>query len=442
MINNMKKVFPWIVSMWLLIMVSLAQAAWWEFGRQDNEPAITDLKLNSVDVVWAEDKVTLSPEDLVQGEIIIRGQADIRKGIIGLVEISLDDGKSWSKAELGERGLFSYEFRPEIGRSYGFRIRAFSTTGVSTDEEDHSFTLSVTTLSNVDEVRRTFMALLHSYMDENRIEFMRYVSEDFEGDRMVLEDAISDDFRWLDQIRIQPYISRIVNFDQEYQVYFTFNRQVVSVADGRVLRDSAATTATFRREEGGFLLSRLAAPLIFGISNPAEIATSVTTESVGQNVITLDGDTGSASTQQQGQSVEESTVEEGSITLTANNYGEAYQSFSFADGGERFDENTPGSFEGDIAFPGFAVMLANGVGFQQIAGPLSAIDSVPENGYNTTAGEIFNVSAGDTYALQLFGSTPTYAAIEVLSITMEGATASASFVFRYKYQPNGSANLQ
>jgi hypothetical protein len=82
-------------------------AAWWEFGRESNEPSITDLRFNSVDAARLDDAMILGPEDLQNGVIVVRGQAQVGRGEIGLVEISLDGGKTWSPANLADRGLFT-----------------------------------------------------------------------------------------------------------------------------------------------------------------------------------------------------------------------------------------------------------------------------------------------------------------------------------------------
>lgn len=76
-----------------------------------------------------------------QGSVVIRGRAEIGKGSIGAVELTLDAGKTWVKAELGDRGLFTYELKPEMQREYQFAVRALTTTGAATDAEEHSFKL-------------------------------------------------------------------------------------------------------------------------------------------------------------------------------------------------------------------------------------------------------------------------------------------------------------
>ena len=170
-----------LVMLVLVVLAPAAHAAWWEFGRADGEPVITDLKFNRVDVVRAEDRVVLTREDLDSGVLTLRGRAEVKRGLIGLVEFSLDGGQKWAPAKLDERGAFTSEMRLDMDRDYDFRIRAITTTGAKTDEQDHSFLLKISASNPQDEVRRAFLQLLQAYMQENRSAFMRMVSNNFEG---------------------------------------------------------------------------------------------------------------------------------------------------------------------------------------------------------------------------------------------------------------------
>lgn len=429
-----------LASVWLLFVTLLlapaAQAAWWEFGRSDSEPVVTDLKFNRVDVARAEDKVVLTREDLDSGGITLRGRAEVRRGLIGLVELSLDGGQKWIKASLGERGAFTHEMRLDMEREYNFRIRAITTTGQKSDEEDHSFLLKITAANPQEEVRQAFLQLLQAYMQENRSAFMRLVSNDFEGNETALEDAITDDFRYLDNIRIEPQISRVAQFDKSYEVYFTFNRQVQSVRSGQTLRDSAASTVGFVREGDGFKLSRLAAPLIFGLSGASEIATSVTGQSVGTTIITLDPNTGTAATGTQGAlpGGSSASVETGSATLFASN--NPCTAFEF-DGGNTYPgQNCLGAFpEGDLRVESNLMFLQTGNQAQLLGSSFDTTNQAPASGYSSGP---FGISAGQVYAFQLLGGK--YAILGITSVTDLGG-ATFNIGIRYKYQPDGSRNF-
>lgn len=429
---------PFITFIIFVLVAPLASAAWWEFGRAEGEPAITELKFNRVDVFRAEDLVVLTREDLdAAGILILRGRAEVGRGLIGLVEVSLDGGETWKRATLGERGRFTFEFRPELEREYAFRIRAITTTGVKSDPEAHTFYLKVSAANAQEEVRQAFLALLRAYMDENRSAFMAGVSRDFEGNLSALEDAITDDFRYLDNIRIEPNISRVAQFDRTYEVYFTFNRRVQSARSGQILRDAAASVASFVREGEGFKLLRLAAPLIFGLSGASEIATSVTEQSVGKTVITLDGRTGEAGTAIQGTDVATaaSSVERGSAMLYASN--NPCTAFEF-DGGHTYPgQDCQGFFpDGDLRIEINQMWLQTGNLAQLLSGSFDATTQVPATGYT---GGPFHVSAGQVYAFHL-GVPNKYALLEISSVT-HVAPGAFQIGIRYKYQPNGTRNF-
>ena len=426
----------WLLSVLALLAAASVQAAWWEFGRADSEPTITDLKFNRADVLRAEDRVVLTREDLDNGVLTLRGRAEVRRGLIGLVEISLDGGQKWLKTTLGERGLFTHELRLDMERDYEFRVRAITTTGQKSDVEEHSFILRLSAANPQEEVRRAFMELLRAYMAEDRAGFMRLVSKDFEGNESALEDAISDDFRYLDNIRIEPQINRVAQFDKSYEVYFNFNRQVQSSRSGQILRDSAASVAGFVREGEGFKLSRLAAPLIFGLSGASEVATSVTGESVGRTVITLDPRTGNANTGTQGSlpGGSASNVETGSATLFASN--NPCTAFAF-DGGDTFPgQDCLGAFpDGDLRIEFNLMFLRAGNQAQLLGSSFDATTQAPSGGYG---GGPFGVVAGQVYAFQLMSGK--YAILEITSVSL-AAPFQNNIGIRFKYQPDGSRNF-
>lgn len=405
---------------------ALAQAAWYEFGRESGEPAISSLRFNSVDAARLDDTMVLGPEDLQNGVIVVRGQAEVGRGEIGLVEISLDSGKTWSPATLADRGLFTWEFRPEIGRNYPFRIRAVSTTGVSTGVEDHDFHVLVTSADGVTEAKATFRKLLEHYQSKDRTSFMKLVAESFEGDSSALDDALAGDFRWLDSIAIQANITRVVSNSGLFELYFTYNRQVRSTKSGQFFKDSAASVVGFRRGTGGMKLVRLSAPLIFGVSDTGHVATSVTGQSVGQNVLSVDPTSGNTGTQAQSNTATSSTVETGTRTLVG------MQSYNFDTDTISADAMPP--TQGDFMLEWTQMILRAGVLGQEIAGPFNSVTLAPATGYGT--GPLFNVAAGKVYAFQLPGSK--YAIIEIQSIN---PGVGSAMTFRFKYQPSGSRNF-
>jgi hypothetical protein len=436
--------------------VQSAIGAWWEFGRREGEPVITELRVNTVDATRLVDNVVLSREDLVSGVVTIRGRAEVRQGVIGLVEYSIDGGRTWRTATLGDRGMFVIELKPDVGRSYAVTVRAITTVGKQTDDADYSFKLEVGTGNTTEEVRSTFLRMLEAYRGKNRSEFMRYVSDDFEGIVSALDEAVSNDFRNFDNIRIEPNITRISPFGGGFEIYFTFNRQVYSTRNGRLLKDAAASTMMFRREAQGYRLTRLAAPLIFGVSNPTDVATSVTTQSVGQQVITVNPTTGAATTATQSAtaptgSSAASTLDTGTRTMTFSTTGPTFNfnSFEFANGGTVHSTGVTGNapaaylFQGDFAVGGTGnIHFKNTVQARTCGTTFAALLTAPTTGYAAGPTTIGPVAGGQCYAFTLVG--PKYGAIEIINFTTNcpAAACNSSVSFRYKYQNDGTTSLQ
>lgn len=453
--NAVKLLRAALIGCCALLAAVPALGQWYQFGRAEDEPRIAELKLNNIDATRFVDAVVMSREDLAAGKIVFRGRAEVGRGTIGIVEYSLDNGQSWNAAQVADRGLFSFELRPEFERAYRVIVRALTTAGRQSRDEDHSFRLQVTASDTAEEVRRTFLRMLEAYQNENLGEFMRHVSDFFQGNLPTLEDAVRSDFANFDNIRIQPNITRVTSGAGDYEVYFTFNRQVYATRSARLLRDQAASTMAFRRAEGGMKLVRLAAPLIFGVSNPADVATTVTAQSVGQQVITVNPTTGTAALATQtatppASSGIGSSVETGTATLpfsfTAGPVY-SYKSFAFLNADQFSETTVPSSyaFSGDFMVAGAGNLFVKG-GRSARTCPTSyaALTVAPTTGYTAGGGApIAGVAVGNCYVFQLVG--PRYAAIEVTSFTVVGCPAapcSNSFSFRYKYQTNGSTSLQ
>ncbi|MDZ4200582.1 MAG: hypothetical protein U1C96_00330 [Gallionella sp.] len=430
----------WFLMVCWMTALTPAHAAWWEFGRNENEPAISELKFNQVEAARVEDQMVIGRDELQGGSVTIRGRAEVRKGEIGLIELTFDGGQTWVPAIAGDRGFFTYEFRPEINREYLFNIRAITTSGQSTDLDEHAFKLVISPESAIDEVKKTFSRLLEAYQRENKSAFMALVSNDFEGDLSSLEDAITDDFRFLDNIRIEPNITRLAPFGKNYDLYFTFNRSVTASRTGQQLRDNAASTMSFQRTGEGFKLVSMAAPLIFGVSNTEDVATSVTEQSVGQNVLSVNSSSGQAQTATQGQTTTGAIVS--TATLTYDNTGLIgwyQQNFTF-DTESVDSQGVSGPTVptiGDFGFFGDNYHVIVSAAAQMVIMGNQRIEDVAEapaggyvSTYSTAPGLRLKVdTSARTFAFKLPGGA--YAVVEFVALS--GRTAT----FKYKYSPTG-----
>ncbi len=415
----------------LLVISQTASAQWWRFGADAGEPVFSDLLFNQVNALRVERSLQFSLDELDSGKVIVRGRAEVGQGAIGRVEASLDDGVSWVEVPVNDRGMFAFEFSPRVEDTHRFRIRALSTTGQVSNESDHAFEFRVVREDGRALARQAFEALLEHYMARNRSAFMDLVSRDFAGNLSALDSALSNDFRYFDGIRIRPTIQRMASLDNKWTIYFNFNRQLRSVRSGEVLRDQANTSVTLVREGEGFRLVELAAPLIFGVSDPENVATFVTGEAVGTEVIVVDRD-GNVSKAGQGQDTatepgQSSMIDEGAVTVAS------HQAFSLL---MRSIVSSMGAYsflpETNIIFVGDEVIesqILHGVT------SLAAVKSVPEVLGGKHEAEMEDLGIGKVYAFKLVDGT--YAVVRLSS----GPIPGGPWVFQYKRQRNGTPNF-
>lgn len=420
-----------ILTVLLLTLTQTAQAQWWRFGADAGQPVFSDLLFNNVSALRVDRNLQFSPEDLDQRKVAVRGRAEVGQGKIGRIEASLDDGANWTPIPVGERGLFAFEFVPEIEHAYRFKIRALSTTGQSSDEAEHAFEFKVVREDNRALAKAAFQQLLDRYMARDRSGFMSLVSREFVGNETALDSALGNDFRFFDSIRIEPTIQRMAANDNRWTIYFNFRRQVRSVRSGQMLQDQALTSVTLIRDGDGYKLQELAAPLIFGVSDPSNVATFVAGESVGSMVISVDED-GTVSRKRQGQDVTPTGGSGGAATVRSGNF-----SLNLSQGFSLFSYSTvptAGAFAFGLEQPGFSVefMLGSEVSECEDLGvnTLNAITSAPAVLANNCPMNANDV-VGKVLAVRL--SDGSYALVRGISQTPRN--------FEYKHQRNGSPNF-
>ncbi len=185
---------------------------------------------------------------------------------------------------------------PRFYRAAAFLLGLFFVSSISSAQ---FWSFSSDAVEERSEAGLVFEELIKRYATKDRSGFMQLVSRDFAGNMTALDSALSDDFRFLESIRIRPTIQRIVDYDGKCSIYFSFNRQVRSIRGGQIFQDQAVTSLTLIREVDGFKLYEMASPVIFGLSDSTSLATFVTNESVGKEVITVDRD-GNVEKRQQG----------------------------------------------------------------------------------------------------------------------------------------------
>lgn len=410
-----------------MLFSQFAAAQWWRFGADAGEPVFTDLLFNQVNALRVERSLQFSPGDLDGGKVIVRGRAEVAQGAIGRVEASLDDGLSWVEVPFSDRGMFAFEFAPQFEQPYRFKLRALSTTGQASNDSEHAFEFRLVRDDSRALAAAAFEQLLERYMARDRAGFMAMVSRDFIGNETALDSALSNDFRFFDAIRIRPTIQRMAAADDRWTIYFLFNRQVRSVRTGQLLQDQANTSVTLVREGDGYKLHELAAPLIFGVSDPGNLASFVTDESIGTDVLVLDRD-GNVVTQPQGQGTEVSSSNVRSGNFVLNTY-EGYSFLSRQIGG-MMDPHAF-LFEAGELMEGSEVDAG-----QELLGfaSLDAVTAVPAS--MPAWGGDSSPAIGRMYALQL--NDGTYVIFRIAG----GSLSTGPITIEYRHQLNGTPNFR
>ncbi len=453
-----------------LLFSQVSYAAWYDFASQKGVPEISELSFGKVELTYLPDIYQLGSDKLEGNALVIRGLAEISEGRIGVVMVSVDGGKKWDKAQLDSSGAFNYEFTPQFEREYDFRIKAIATTGKGSDPNAGAFLFIVTRINNTERAKQLFAQLLNFYVRENRSGFLSLVSDDFEGDLSSLEDAIEDDFRYLDNIRISPTVTRVVEYGGETEISFTYDRTVLSQSTGKTLTDSASSTMNFRDTGEGLQLTGMALPLIFGVSGGSEVATSVDDDSVGQDVLVVT-ETGETAVTEQQETVADSTeVVSGTATLLcqrndASTTSSTCQAFDISSQSV-VNESPDNAQTGSMMTANFAAFMCQFGGIDPIAGctadgpyistssaglndlGIASIDSFSsvssnEGDYDEVAAEDETHFAGDNGRVFAVRTDDVlYALIRISSHTGNpGDPSSISITIQYKVQLNGTASF-
>ena len=480
----MKSLLSYLVFMLLglaLLTPSPADAKWWIFGQSNEEVSFSYLNLNRFSYDESGPKTSIPKGSLADGQILINGKVKVGKGNVGGVRISTNNKENWQDAKLADDGTFEFRFTPDLNKVIVLYVEATDTAGKVNDVEKTRKEVTIVD-SNLQEVARGVLdALIAAYRAEDPAAFMRLVSEDYAGDAANLDRAIRKDFSAFDNIDLR-YTLNNLTYVPGGKIFaaINYNRSVTSSRSGKTFSDNGSTEIVLKPSEKGIAIFSMKNPLIFGLSDAAEVATG--SSAVSQPVIVVDArgtvvkvpavvfnqivkdETFSVTTNADGTSTVavstgsytvnadgtvknvtpatirySATVESGSVNLVYT--GQPPVGFDFARG-----ETTTGT--GDFFITGGGPdkaysWIANGASYQDLgtAVAIATLGSAPTSGYRTTTGMGVYLEAGHTYALKL--GSGKYALMEVTSASESFATGMMVITMRmkYKYQASGDAQF-
>ena len=396
---------------------------------------INYLYLNKIAYDESGEKVTIYKETLQDGLIYINGKASTKKGKLGGVRITTNNKEKWEEAKVSENGAFEYSFRPELNKDYILYIEIMDTAGKTNDIELTRKEVKLSDQNIMALIKETLDKMIDAYRNEDPTRFMSYVSDDFTGDEANLDRAIRRDFNAFDNIDLRYTLNNITAGTKGMAyVSINFNRSVISTKDGRAYSDKGMTEFIFQL--GPARVYNMKNPLIFGLSDAANVAVGTVKSSSGELNISL-SETNAVSLTADG-TTGDSSVLSGTVTLTTTVPWVSYQGFIF-DEENTTNENWASTVGGDfgimIEAPNmYLIKLSAGQVKKRASTAIDQINTADESGYGNGPE---NGSVGDSFVFKL--SNNTYGVIEITNIAAFGAGYRGTI--KYKYQPDGTRNF-
>lgn len=432
----------------LLALAALGSAQWWNFGKSEDKVSFKYIYVAGVSMEEIGPKLTVYRDFLTNGELPVRGQAMVQKGQIGSVRYSIDQKETWKEAKLGAKGAFEFAFRVEPGQTYELYIEATDTTGTTNPVDKTKTTIVISELDLREAIRRALEAMARAYEDENRRGFMQWIDNDFLTDRMTLDRAIGKDFSAFDQLQLQLFIDQVTPGRFGYAtVLVNFNRSLVGTKSGQNFKDRGKTRFSFRLQGEGVLCYSMSHPLIFGLSDAANVGSDVVKGgndeviSIGNGEITVIGIGDAIQIWTGG----DSTVQQGRVTLrwseeSADPTEWWFETFNFEDRLKERETSIAPYIQGHFCAAGTSFTFNIKANTQYVIDPpgvltLDDVRVAPDSGYFGQALFPLYDEGYRVIVLKLGGTK--YAAIEILDMVRDAGDKSGRIVFKYKYTARG-----
>ncbi len=245
----------------------------------DDRPALR-LTVNQIPLGETDRKVTLYRE-MLRGSIVVQGSlGQVRPQ--GEVVVSIDGKDNWQQVQVDGKGVFTFRFRPKTPQDYYLYVGVRDAAGKVSVLHPAGYQLAVTDTSVAEAVKGTLDNMIEAYRDRHASRFMQYVRPGFIGDDILLHRAIRRDFSRFDLVGVRWSLEHFALGDQgRIAVTVHFRRSVISAGTGSFLHDKGTTMLEFRAGPDGPQLYNMKAPLLFGLSDAAYLASGIVT--AGEN---------------------------------------------------------------------------------------------------------------------------------------------------------------
>jgi hypothetical protein len=432
----------------LLLSISIltvsVNAGWWIFGKKTPEGVqFRTLTVNNIPFEEADAAIILYRDSLQNGLVKIAGQATSSNGKIGTVQVSINGKSSWVKAKLAKNGVFEYTFTPVVGTKYDVYVKAIDTTNSSNDIEATKKIISVENRDLRKEVQAAIDEMVAAYCGEQNAKFMGFVSEDFTADKTVLDRAVRSDFTLFDNIDLRCNINSLATGKGgNLYVALNYTRFVIATKDGKSYKDKGLTEFVFQNVAGKWKIYSMKMPLIFGISNPNDVATGTVTggENGGILVVTPGGGVQIVDINDADDTINgNNNIEAQTITLNCTDFVNP-PAYIFDTDMKTTAANGPAfPNPADMGLAGAYWVLKPGSQVQALGQPIQNLTEAPTTGYGANT-HIKAPVNGISYAVKL--PDGKYVLAEIVSFSYVGinidATTSSTITIKFKYQPNGT----
>ncbi|MDD5069731.1 MAG: hypothetical protein PHV17_03285, partial [Candidatus Omnitrophica bacterium] len=390
---------------------------------------VVDPRINAYSLANARGDVILTRDEIQQGTYNVTGRMSTLQRVAKML-ISVDGGRGWNELPLAD--AFSYSFTPIPDVSYQFLMRV-----QTVDQDDITFDM----LEGVDSITYknvsfkallldTVKAIAEAYERVDFATFSSYISRDYLGQRVFLEEGVRFDFDMFTDIRLTIYINRIEQRSDGYVVETSWQKSQTPRKTGQQQRTTGKTTFMFVLEDGIMKIRNLRGDLIYATLSPEIAQASGLSSSVVDKIRTARDERnpiqpGAGSTPDSG-GLTDSSESSTAVLSVFNASLNSNQIYDFS------SHVVDGSGDIDMFMNELAAMPG-----AQITETTDAFDNINEITSVVGTG-VFDVAAGKRYLFQT--KEGYYGKMEVL--TFLGAGEATSMTFRYAVQQDGTSNVR
>ncbi|MFH1063152.1 MAG: hypothetical protein V1747_09765 [Candidatus Omnitrophota bacterium] len=233
---------------------------------------LIDPRLNTVSLRTVSGEVVVSRSDLNGQELELTARLDTIEGVSKI--LFSEDNRTWKELPLNQNILVSFE--PIAGKRYDPVLRIKT---ADYQDIDMRFFPGIQGLIYQDVefdqlIVQTVTSIAEAYEQMDIFGFSEYISPDFLGNKLTLEEGIRFDFDLFLSIQLVIYIDRIERRNNQFIVQTHWDKSQTPRNTGQVQKSSGKTTMIFALEQGKFRIQNLRGNLLYATLSPDIAQTS------------------------------------------------------------------------------------------------------------------------------------------------------------------------